>query len=136
MGRAPEGARFALTGALGKVGGEAALEALLALLQDPFAQGDAAEAAAAVALRTGQAPRALAALRESGLGSIWRWGPRAALGDAAWVGALVLAWPGLAQASRLQALQAAVRLPEDLRRQVKAATADASGQVQAAWQQL
>ena len=89
-----------------------------------------------MALRTGQAPRVLAALREPGLGSVWRWGPRAALGDAAWVGALVVAWSGLAQPFRLQALQAAVRLPEDLRRQVKAATADASGQVKDAWQQL
>ena len=136
LGSAPEGARFALTGALGKVGGEGALEALLPLLQDPFAQGDAAEAAAAVALRTGQAPRVLAALREAGLGSTWRWGPRAALGDAGWVGALVMAWPGLAQPFRLQALKAAARLPEDLRRQVKAATADASGQVKDVWQQL
>ena len=118
------------------MGGEAALEALLALVKDPFAQGDAAEAAAAVALRTGQASRVLAALREPGLGSAWRWGPRAALGDATWAGALVVAWPGLAQPFRLQALQAAVRLPEELRRQVKAATADASGQVLGAWQQL
>ena len=136
LGRAAEGARFALCRALGKAGGGAALEPLLGHLQDPYAQGDAAEAAAAVALRTGQGPRVLAALREPGLGSPWRWGPRAALGDEAWAGALVAAWAGLTQPLRLQALQAAAQLPDPLRQQVKAATGDASGQVQGAWQAL
>ncbi len=136
LARAPEGARFALARALGKVGEGAALPALLALLPDPFAQREAAEAAADLALRTEQVESALRGLREPGLGSAWRWPARAALGDEAWTRALVVAWPNLAPPFRLQALEAARRLPESPRAQVKAATADASGQVRALWDLL
>lgn len=133
---APEGARFALALALGAVGGAEALPALLGLLADPFAQREAAEAAAALAVRTGRVDDALAALREPGLGAPWRWAPRAALGDVAWVEALRQAWPGLAAAPRLQALEAARHLPGDLRATVKAFTAGAGGQLRTLWDDL
>lgn len=136
LARAPEGARFALARALGKVGEGSALPALLALLPDPFAQREAAEAAAELALRTDQAEPALCALREPGLGSAWRWPARALLGDETWLWALVAAWPSLAPPFRLQALEAARRLPDALRAQLKAATANATGQVRALWETL
>ena len=122
---APDGTRFAVAQALGAVGEGDALPALLGLLADPFAQREAAAAAAALALRTGRTGEALAALREPGLGSPWRWAPRAALGDAAWVEALRQAWPGLSAPMRAQALEAACRLPESLRASVKAFSAGA-----------
>jgi HEAT repeat protein len=136
LARAPEGARFALARALGKVGEGASLPALLALLPDPFAQREAAEAAAGLALRTNLAEPALQALREPGLGSAWRWPARAALGDEAWLRALATAWSDLAPPFRLQALEAGRRLPEGLRAQLKAATADAAGQARALWDLL
>ena len=134
--RAPQGARFALVRALGKVGGGEALEPLLALLPDPFCHREAAEALAEVALRTDQAPRALEALQEPALGSAWRWSARATLGDVAWVQALVNTWATLAPPYRMQALEAAQHLPEAARATVKARTADASGQARAAWELL
>lgn len=136
LARGPEGARFALVKALGRVGGEAALPAILSLLPDPFAQREAALAAAEVALRSDRVAEALAALREPGLGSPWRWTPRAALGDSDWAQALRLAWPGLGAPFRLQALEAAGHLPGGLRDQVKAATADAAGKAREAWDAL
>jgi hypothetical protein len=136
LARTPEGARFALARALGKVGEGAALPALLALLPDPFAQREAAEAAAELALRTDQVAKALRALREHGLGSAWRWPARAALGDETWTRALAVAWPNMAPPFRLQALEAARRLPEGPRAKVKAATADATGQARAVWETL
>jgi len=134
--RAPEGARFALVRALGKVGGSEVLPILLAQLSDPFAQREAAEAAAEVALRIGQADAAREALREPGLGATWRWSARAALGDEAWVRAVTAEWTGLAAPFRLQALEAGRRLPDDLRARLRAATADATGQARAAWETL
>lgn len=136
LARAPEGARFALARALGKVGEAEALPPLVALLEDPFAQREAAEAAAELALRTGQVEAARQALREPGLGAPWRWPARAAVGDESWAHALAAAWPGLSAALKLQALEAARRLPESLRGRLKAATADASGQARAAWELL
>ncbi len=118
------------------MGGADALEALLGLLTDPFAQREAAEAAAEVALRTGRIDAALEALREEGLGATWRWSARAALGDEAWVRALMSEWLRLAPPFRLQALEASRSLPEALRSRVKQATADATGQAKAAWDTL
>ncbi|MDP1832181.1 MAG: serine/threonine-protein kinase [Geothrix sp.] len=136
LAHAPEGARFALARAMGKVGGAESLRPLLALLADPFAQREAAEAAAEVALRTGQIEAAREALREPGLGAAWRWTARAALGDEAWVRALAVEWPGLAPPFRLQALEAGRRLPEILKATAKAATADAAGQARPVWDML
>jgi len=136
LARAPEGARFALARALGKVGGAESLEAILSLLTDPFAQREAAEAAAEVALRTGRMDAALKALHESGLGAAWRWSARAALGDETWARALIAEWPRLTPPFRIQALEASRSLPEALRSRVKQATADASGQAKAAWDAL
>ena len=119
----PEGARFALAAALGEVGGAASLPALLGLLADPFARAEAAEAASLVALRTGRAKETLAALQEGGLGAVWRWAPRARLGDESWVEALRADWPKLTLPQRVQALGAAARLPETLRVRVKALVA-------------
>jgi hypothetical protein len=136
LARAPEGARFALARALGKVGEAEALRPLLVMLPDPFAQREAAEAAADVALRTGQTEVARNALREPGLGVAWRWTARAALGDEAWVQALAAEWPGLAPPFRLQVLEASLRLPGVQKAAVKAATADAAGQARAAWERL
>ncbi|HLP30405.1 MAG TPA: hypothetical protein VK150_03520, partial [Geothrix sp.] len=120
----------------GKVGEPEAMAPLLALLDDPFAQREAAEAAAELALRTGQVEVARQALRETGLGAAWRWPSRAALGDEAWIRALLTEWPGLTPPFRLQALEAARRLPEPLRAPLKAATSDAAGQARVAWEQL
>jgi len=136
LGRSPEGARFALARALGKVGGAEALPPLLALLPDPFAQREAAEAAAAVASRTGQVEVAIKALREPGLGNPWRWPARAVLGDEVWMQAMLTGWPGLTPPSRLQALEAGRLLPDALRARLKAATADATGQARASWETL
>ena len=134
--RGPEGARFALVMALGRVGDASDLPPVLDWLSDPFTQREAAEAAVALALRTGRTVEALEALREPGLGSAWRWTPRASLGDGTWAEALLAAWPGLAPPFRIQALEAARSLPEDLRARVKAATADVTGNVRQAWDAL
>lgn len=134
--RAPEGGRFALARALGKVGNAESLTVLVGLLPDPFAQREAGEAVAEVGLRTGQVLQAREALSEPGMGAAWRWGARAALGDEAWVAALLQAWPGLAPPFRVQALEASRRLPEALRSAVKAATAGAAGQIREAWEGL
>jgi serine/threonine-protein kinase len=136
LARVPEGARFAVARALGKVGEADAVPLLLPLLSDPFAKQEAAEAVAEVALRTGQVEAALGALREPGLGSAWRWSPRAVLGDAAWVAALTAGWATLTPPFRLQALEASRRLPEGLRLQVKVATAEVTGQARGVWEQL
>ena len=136
----PEGARFALVQALGAVGGAAALEAVLALLKDPFTQGEAADAVSRIALRVERGPEALAQLREPGLGSAWRWAARARLGDAAWAEALPHAWQGLAAPQRLQALEAAKALSDGLRERLKAALGawiDAAGpSIRELWRQL
>ncbi len=134
--RAPEGARFALVRALGKVGGATSLQLLLDLLADPFAQREAAEAVAEVALRTSQVEEARKALGEPGLGSSWRWSARAALGDENWVRALKAEWERLIPPSKLQALEASRRLPDALRGDVKSATSDATGQARAVWESL
>lgn len=136
LNRAPQGGLFALARALGKVGDADSFTALEALLHDPFAQREAAESLAEVALRSDQVPRARAALHETGMGASWRWGARAALADETWVEALLQAWPGLAPPFRIQALEACRALPPALRDRVKAATANASGQVRAAWEAL
>jgi hypothetical protein len=136
LARAPEGARFALARALGKVGEAEALAPMLALLTDPFAQREAAEAAAEIALRTGQLDPARKQMSESGLGATWRWSARAALGDEAWVRALTAEWPRLTPPVRLQALEAARRLPDDLRARMKAAAADVTGQARTVWETL
>jgi hypothetical protein len=136
LGRAPEGARFALARALGKVGEAGSLGLLLALLEDPFAQREAAEAVAEVALRTGQIEAARRDLGEPGLGASWRWSARAALGDEAWTRALAAEWPRLTAPFRLQALEAGRRLPEHLRRVLKSTTADATGQARTVWETL
>ena len=115
----PESARFALVQALAGIGGGASLEAVLALLEDPFARADAAAAASRIALRLGRTEAVLARLREPGLGSPWRWAARARLGDAAWAEALPRTWSGLTPPLRLQALEAARELPEGLREQLK-----------------
>jgi len=116
----PDSGRFALVQVLGAVGGEAALDAVLALLDDPFVRAEAAEAASRMALRLGRPAEVLARLRERGLGPPWRWPARARLGDAAWAEALPRDWPGLAAPQRLQALEAARELPEPLRRDLRA----------------
>ncbi len=133
---APAVARFALARALGKVGGERALGPLLALLPDPYAQREAAEAVAELALRLGLRQPALKALHEPGMGVAWRWSARAALGDEPWCRALLVAWSSLAPPFRIQALEAARQLPDNLRRLVKTATADAAGKARALWEQL
>ena len=136
---APDGARFALVQALGSVGTEAALDAILGLLQDPFARAEAAEAASLIAQRSGATERVLAALREPGLGSPWRWSPRARLGDGSWAEAIALQWESLATPQRLQALEAARLLEEPLRGQVKAATRSAQragGSLRQGWDLL
>jgi hypothetical protein len=139
LATAPEGARFALVQALGVIGTELALPALLLLLSDPFARSEAAESVSLIAQRTGSAKAVLARLREPGLGSPWRWSPRARLGDAAWVEALRSAWSGLSSPQRIQALEAARLLPDALRNRVKGLTADvqrAGGNLRQAWDLL
>jgi serine/threonine-protein kinase len=132
----PEGARFALVKALGRVGDASDLPAMLSWLPDPYTQREAAEASAELALRTGRTAEALKALKEPGLGASWRWAPRAALGDSDWTEALLAAWPGLAAPFRIQALEAALRLPEALRTRVKTATAGATGNTRHVWDAL
>jgi hypothetical protein len=140
LGKAPEGIRFALAAALGVVGTPAALPALAALLPDPFAQREAAEAVSLIALRAGDAALALPALQEPGVGSAWRWAPRARLGDATWTAALAEAWGSLAMQQRIQALEAARLLPEplrvSLRARLQAGSERAGGQLQRLWELL
>jgi hypothetical protein len=123
LASAPDSARFALVQALGLIGTSASLASVLARLQDPFARGEAAEAASLIAQRNGFA--ILPELREPGLGSPWRWSARARLDDATWVEALMREWPTLSMPHRIQALEAARLLNEALRKRVKEATADA-----------
>ncbi|MBP1627713.1 MAG: putative serine/threonine protein kinase [Holophagaceae bacterium] len=127
LGTAAEGARFALVLALGQIGGSASLGPLISLLEDPFARTEAAEALSLIAIRTGQGEEALNSLREEGLGSPWRWVPRARLGDEAWVSALESGWEALAPPLKLQALEASRLLPEVLRARVKTLTRDLAG---------
>jgi hypothetical protein len=140
LAQASEGMRFALAAALGAVGTAAALPALLALLADPYAQRESAEAASRIAHRAGDPGLALPALREPGLGSSWRWGPRARLGDAAWAEALAQAWGTLSQPLRIQGLDAAERLPGPMRaglkEQLRPAAERAGGQLQRLWEAL
>ena len=63
----------------------------------------------------------LARLREPGLGSPWRWAPRARLGDEAWAKAILKEWKELAAPQRLRLLEAARELPDGLRSRVKVA---------------
>lgn len=136
----PESARFALVQVLGTIGGAAGLEAVLALLEDPFTHGEAAEAASRIALRLGRGPELLARLREPGLGSTWRWAARARLGDKSWAEALPRAWQALAAPHRLQALEAAKELPqglrEQLRKKLQPMTEGAGPTLRELWQQL
>ena len=140
LGQASEGMRFALVSALGAVGTAAALPALLALLADPFAQREAAEAASLIAHRDGAPGLALPALHEPGMGSSWRWAPRARLGDESWAKALAQAWAELSPPLRLQGLEAARMLPESsrarLRERLQPALERAGGQVQRLWEAL
>jgi hypothetical protein len=136
---APDGARFALVQALGVIGTDVSLPPILRHLQDPFARAEAAESASLIALRIGSAAATLAELREPGLGSPWRWSPRARLGDGAWVDALLEAWASLSAPQRIQALESARLLPEALRGQVKTGTEDArrsSGNLREIWESL
>ena len=127
LDKAPETSRFALCQALGKVGGKASLTRLLDLVGDPFARGEAAEAAASVALRMGQGDVVLARLRDNGLGEPWRWAPRARLGDETWGAAIGVEWELLPQTQRVQALEAATLAPEPLRQLIKSALKDRVG---------
>ena len=137
--QAPEGMRFALATALGAVGSPAALESLQGLYADPFAQRESAEAASLIATRAGLPELALAGLREPGVGASWRWVPRARLGDATWMEALLEVWDNLSMPQRIQALEAAQLLPEGLRAGLRArlqAAARAGGQLQRLWEAL
>lgn len=138
--RAAPGMRFALAAALGVVGTAGALPALAVLLADPYAQRESAEASSRIALRA-QAPElALSALREPGLGSPWRWIPRARLADAAWVQALPKAWASLSPPLRIQALEAVLLLPEgprlSLKQKLEPTVSRAGGQLQRLWEAL
>ncbi len=121
LAQAPEASRFAICAALGAIGTAASLAPLLALLEDPFAQREGAEAASLIALREDRQEEVLAALREPGLGSAWRWVPRARLGDGAWVQALLDGWDRLSAPQHLQALDAAGLLPPGARAPLKEA---------------
>ncbi|HLO66965.1 MAG TPA: serine/threonine-protein kinase [Holophaga sp.] len=140
LAHAPEGSRFALCMALGGVGSGEALGPLMALLEDPFAQREAAEAASLIAVREGREAQVLEALREPGLGAPWRWIPRARLGDPGWVQALAGDWSRLSPPLQIQALGAAAELPGELRSQVKdllrPVAQRAGGQVQRSWEGL
>jgi len=135
----PEGARFALAQSLGAIGGSLSLQALLEKLDDPFSRGEAAEAASLIAQRTGETDLALRALRETGLGSPWRWAPRARLGDEVWVRSLSDGWRALSRPQRIQVLEAARLLPANLRVQVKALTEESArggGGLKEIWETL
>jgi hypothetical protein len=136
----PPSARFALVKVLGAVGGDAALKAVLALLEDPFAQGEAADAASHIALRLQQGGETLARLRQPGLGATWRWTARARLGDPTWAEALPREWQDLTTSQRLQALEAAKELPpslrEPLRKRLQPRVEAAGPNLRELWQQL
>lgn len=140
LGGTPESSRFALANALAEVGGPEALDPLLALLEDPFARQEAAEAASRIALRAGRMEEVRLRLAEPGLGNPWRWAARARLGDEAWVEALLAGWAALGEAPRVQALEAARELPEGLRARVREATAREAqrrgGHLREAWARL
>jgi Protein kinase domain/HEAT repeats len=140
LGQASEGMRFALAAALGAVGGAGALPALLGLLADPFAQREAAEAASLIAHRAGSPGLALPALQEPGLGSTWRWAPRARLGDEGWAKALAQGWAALSPPLRLQGLEAARMLPlaarARLKERLRPALERAGGKLQQVWEGL
>lgn len=140
LAEAPESARFALANALAEVGGSESLDPLLALLDDPFARQEAAEAASRIAHRTNRLEEVRSRLAEPGLGNPWRWAARARVGDGAWVEALLAAWPGLGEAPRVQALEAARNLPEGLRARVREATGTEAqrrgGRLREAWARL
>jgi hypothetical protein len=140
LAQASEGMRFALASALGAVGTAAALPALLELFADPFAQRESAEAASLIAHRAGAPGLALPALREPGLGSVWRWAARARLGDESWAEALAEGWGGLSQTLRIQGLEAARALPDGprarLKERLRAGAERAGGQLQQNWQAL
>jgi hypothetical protein len=140
LAQASEGMRFALAAALGAVGTAAALPALLALFSDPFAQRESAEAASLIARRIGAPSLALPALQEPGVGSSWRWAPRARLGDGSWAEALVKGWDSLSQPLRIQGLEAAQMLPAGLRARLKTKLRPsgerAGGQLQRLWESL
>ncbi len=80
--------------ALGAVGTDAALPALLGLLPDPFAQRESAEAASLIAQRAGRPGLVLPALQEPGLGSSWRGAPGPGWGTKAGPGPWPRAGPG------------------------------------------
>lgn len=136
----PDVARFAVANALGDVGGVEALEPLFGLLEDPFARQEAAEAVSRIALRTGQEERVRERLAEPGLGNPWRWAARARLGDEGWLEGLLQAWPTLAEAPRIQALEAALELPRSLRERLrdllKAEVTRRGGHLRALWERL
>ncbi|MDR3669422.1 MAG: protein kinase [Holophaga sp.] len=140
LAAAPDGMRFALVTALGAVGTPAALPALLGLLADPFAQRESAEAASLIAQRAGAPGLALPALHEAGLGSNWRWAPRARLGDESWVAALAREWANLSAPLRIQGLEAARELPAPakarFKERLRPVLARASGQLQRLWESL
>ncbi len=136
----PESGRFAVVQALGRVGGTASLEAVAAFLEDPFARAEAADALSRIGLRLGRGPEVVDRVREPGLGSPWRWPARARLGDATWARAVASNWDSLAAPLRLQVLEAARELPEELRREVKVALQEwasgAGGAARQAWDGL
>jgi HEAT repeat protein len=140
LSRSAEGMRFAVAAALGAVGTEAALPALLGLLQDPFAQRESAEAASLIAQRAGRPGLVLPALQEPGLGSSWKWGARARLGDEGWARALAAGWAGLSQPLKIQGLEAARLLPAAararIRERLRPEAERAGGQVQRDWEAL
>ncbi|HNX95795.1 MAG TPA: protein kinase [Holophaga sp.] len=135
----PEGARFALVQALGTIGGETSLSALAGYLSDPFSRAEAADALSRIACRIGETPRTTEILREEGLGSPWRWTPRARLGDEAWLQSLEQTWDALSMPLRLQTLGAARHLPEAMRARLCRATEAsvlAGGSLRQAWEAL
>ncbi len=140
LGQASDGMRFAVCAALGAVGSPASLPALLDLLEDPYAQRESAEAASLIASRAGAPSLVLPALQEPGLGSTWRWLPRARLGDETWTAALVRDWTLLSAPLRIQALGAAELLPAPqrgtLKDRLRPVAERAGGQVQKLWEAL
>ncbi|HJV23251.1 MAG TPA: serine/threonine-protein kinase [Holophagaceae bacterium] len=125
----PEGARFGPCLALEQVGGEEAVEPLLALLEDPYCGREAAEAVAAIARRVGREDDVRRRLREPGLGAPGRWLARCRLGDGTWAEALARDWGTLSESHRIQALTAAKELPAGLRMALKGRLGYAPGSV-------
>ncbi len=125
----PPPARFGPCLALEQVGGDEAIDALLALLEDPYCGREAAEAVASIARRTGQEDDVRRRLREVGLGSPARWLARCRLADGTWAEALARDWGTLSESYRLQALTAAKELPPGLRMALKGRLGYAAGSV-------